>query len=255
VLAENLAYLDTLPDDARVLDVGGWAGPHNRADYVIDVMPYETRGILMPDGFGPGPERFSKDTWVIADLCGHEPWPFEDDFFDFAICTFTLEDLRDPIRTCQEMSRVAKAGYFEVPSVLDELTWWNPEGSGGPWVGHKHHHWLCTWEEGTLVFLHKSHSLHSNWRVRVPRRWADQLSLEERMLAKFWEGELPARERLAIGTYPYDELERAIRERFKPSPAELKAFELREKARGAAGRALAPLKRVATGALDRLGRG
>jgi hypothetical protein len=98
MLPENLAQLLQRPDDQLVLDVGGWAAPVNRADWVIDLMPYESRGVLMPGGFGPGPERFDAGRWVVADICSHQPWPFADDQFDFAICTFTLEDVRDPIR-------------------------------------------------------------------------------------------------------------------------------------------------------------
>jgi SAM-dependent methyltransferase len=219
MLPDALGQLLELPVDALVLDVGGWAAPLNRADWVIDLMPYESRGVLAPDGMGPGPERFTADTWVIADICSHRPWPFDDDFFDFAVCTFTLEDVRDPIRVCEELSRVAKAGYIEVPSLLDELTWMNPEAAGGPWVGHEHHRWLCTLEDGELVFLSKFHSLHARTRVRVPRRWAAQLTVEERVLAHFWEGSLPARERPAISSYPFDQLQEAIVERFGRAPS------------------------------------
>jgi hypothetical protein len=120
-------------------------------------------------------------------------------------------------------------------------------------VGHLHHRWICTLEEDELVFLPKWHSLHSNWRVRVPRRWADQLAYQERALAHFWEGELPAREQVALTLedYPYDEFERAIRERFRPSAAELRLKELRERARATAGRAGAPVRRAAGRVLNR----
>ncbi len=214
MLPEGLARLIQLPAEARVLDVGGWAAPVNRADWVIDLMPYESRGALAPEGVGPGPARFSKDTWVLADICSRRSWPFEDGFFDYAVCTFTLEDVRDPIRVCEELSRVARAGYIEVPSLLDELTWRNPEPSGGRWVGHTHHRWLCSLEDDELVFLPKWHSLHAHRRAQVPAHWASGLSWHERVLAHFWEESLPARERPAIDRYPFGELERAITERF-----------------------------------------
>jgi SAM-dependent methyltransferase len=221
VFPAGLERVLALGDEARVLDVGGWAAPVNRADWVIDLMPYETRGAMLPGGFGPPPERFSAERWVRADLCASAPWPFDDDFFDFAICTFTLEDLRDPIRVCEEMSRVAKAGYVEVPSLLDELTWMNPEAGGGPWLGHAHHRWLCTMEDGVLVFLPKHHSIHSHLEIRVSTRWG--LTTEDRLLAHFWEGSLPARERLAIDDYPFEELERVVRSRFGPMPPSWRA--------------------------------
>lgn len=240
---QHLARVLALPDHATVLDVGGWAAPVNRADWVIDLMPYESRGVLLPGGFGPGPERFSAERWIVADVCAHEPWPFADDFFDFAICTFTLEDLRDPLRVCEEMSRVARAGYIEVPSLLDELMWMNPEASGGPWLGHQHHRWLCTLEQGELVFLSKFHSLHSRRRVRVPPRWAKRLRVEERVLSHFWEGTLPARERPTIDEYPFEELERVVRERFQPSKAEMRVLALGGRAQRAARRAMRAAQR------------
>jgi SAM-dependent methyltransferase len=226
MLPEGHRRVLALPETARVLDVGGWAAPVNRADWVIDLMPYETRGALAPDGVGPGPPRFTAETWMVADICSHRPWPFADDFFDFAVCTFTLEDVRDPIRVCEELSRVAKAGYIEVPSLLDELTWRNPEPSGGQWVGHTHHRWLCSLEGDELVFLPKWHGLHANRRAQVPAHWASQLTSSERVLAHFWEGSLPARERAAIATYPDAELEAAIERRFGRTQGRLQ--ELRE---------------------------
>ena len=34
----------TIPDSAKVIDVGGGAAPFPRADYVIDAMPFEKLG-------------------------------------------------------------------------------------------------------------------------------------------------------------------------------------------------------------------
>jgi len=156
VVVESLErLLARLGDGDRVLDIGGWAAPLNRADWVIDLMPYETRGALPVGSFGPGPERFCADTWVQRDICAHDPYPFDDDFFDFAVCTFTLEDIRDPIWVCEEMSRIARAGLIEVPSLVDELSWNVPEFSGGPWVGHDHHRWLCFTGPNSIEFMHR----------------------------------------------------------------------------------------------------
>jgi ubiquinone/menaquinone biosynthesis C-methylase UbiE len=63
--------------------------------------------------------------------------PFEDKSVDFLICSHTLEDLRDPIRVCREINRVAKAGYIEVPSRAME-TIFGLEHRGYP--GYYHHH-------------------------------------------------------------------------------------------------------------------
>src|SRR5437763_12138274 len=134
--------LGMLSEEAVVLDVGGWADPFERADWVLDVMPYETRGLYEREGWtAPRPrddERFTQATWVQRDLCDRSPFPFADNQIDFAICSHTLEDLRDPVWVCSELARVAKAGYVETPSRLEEQSW----GVSGPWVGWPHHRWL-----------------------------------------------------------------------------------------------------------------
>lgn len=239
--------LSTLPEDAVVLDVGGWAAPLNRADWILDLKPYETRGAL--GSFGPGPERFSPDTWVIRDMCDHEPWPFADDQFDFVVCATTLEDVRDPIWVSREMARVAKAGYVEVPTILAELI----QGMQGPWLGHNHHRWMCrvAEEDNEIVFTHKPHNLHFDWRVRVTPPRAAQLDEEEHLQGLFWEGTFGAREQIHIDEpFPLDEYAALVRERFGPSQFELRLRDGRERATGKlhqlVGPARARLRRAVT---------
>ena len=63
-----------LPDDALVLDAGGWARPFSRADWVIDLGDYDTRARWGRDG-EEADERFTRETWARHDLCAREPWP------------------------------------------------------------------------------------------------------------------------------------------------------------------------------------
>ena len=64
------------------------------------------------------------------------------------------------------------------------------------------------------MFLSKAHSLHARRSVRVPPRWARELSDAERVVARFWEGSLQAREHRAIDSYPFEALERTVEQRF-----------------------------------------
>src|SRR5437660_900233 len=92
--------LDAIGPDDVVLDIGGWADPFARADWVLDRMPYETRGLYERMGWvqrAAEPERFTRETWIERDLCDREPYPFADNDVDFVICSQTLEDLRDPV--------------------------------------------------------------------------------------------------------------------------------------------------------------
>lgn len=181
-----------LADDDLVLDVGGWASPLARADWVIDLLPYETRGLYgEPD---PAAERFSAEAWVVRDICAREPWPFADDQFDFAICSHTLEDVRDPIWVCSELSRVARAGYVETPSRLEEQSL----GVAGPFAGWSHHHWLVDPVAGGLEFTFKPHALHADPAHHFTAAEGAELTDEERVVALFWRDELRARERIHL---------------------------------------------------------
>jgi hypothetical protein len=171
-----------LSDEDQVLDVGGWARPLARADWVIDLMPYASRGLY--GDADPEPERFSESTWVQRDFCDREPWPFADGQFDFVDCSQTLEDVRDPVWVCSELVRVASAGYIEVPSRLEEQS----IGVHGDWVGWSHHHWLVDVEPGRVRFVFKSHAVHGDQRFHFPREFGAALTAEERVQTLFWEG-------------------------------------------------------------------
>jgi hypothetical protein len=181
-----------VPDDASVLDVGGWGKPFRRADVVIDQMPYETRGLYGFDGNGP--ERFDAASWVRRDMCDREPWPFADRQFDFAICSQTLEDLRDPVWVCSELIRVAKAGYIEVPSRLEEQSL----GVQGPWVGWGHHHWLVDVTPTSIEFVFKPHVLHGKPGAHFPAGFVSHLADDERVEQLWWSDSFEYRERTFV---------------------------------------------------------
>ena len=194
--AHVAAVLSRITPSDRVLDVGGWARCFNRADYVIDKFPYETRGAHYGGTLGLGPqgggvERFSSGTWVARDLCDREPWPFPDHYFDYCTCSHTLEDIRDPLWVCSEMRRVAKAGYIETPSMAFELT--RGREPGVP-VGLSHHFWLVEVAGSTITFHPKLHSLHGDRRLSLPRDRGLALPADRQVAWLFWERDFEARE-------------------------------------------------------------
>ena len=179
-----------LSAEALVLDVGGWASPLARADWVLDLMPYETRGLYgEPD---PDPERFSAETWIVRDICDRQQWPFDNDQFDFAVCSHTLEDVRDPVWVSAELNRVAKAGYIEVPSRLEEQSL----DVQGPWVGWSHHHWLIDVSDDALDFVLKPHMLSGRAEFHFPAEFGAALGPLERVQTLFWRGAFRYRERI-----------------------------------------------------------
>jgi Methyltransferase domain len=173
-----------------VLDVGGWACPFNRAQWILDAEPFATRGYYRTFGGaasqGGEKEWFTSRTWVQRDICGREPWPFADKQFDFVICSHTLEDIRDPLWVCSELIRVGKRGYLEVPSRLAETCrgWEAPN-----LAGLSHHRWLIDFDSAakSVRFLMKYHMIHSHWRFSFPPSFLHSLPEEKRVQWLFWE--------------------------------------------------------------------
>lgn len=163
------AILERLGPTDVVLDVGAWACPFNRAQWVIDAQPYETRGFYRtfggPASQGGDRERFSRDTWIQRDICERHQWPFDDGQFDFVVCSHTLEDVRDPLWVCSELMRVGKCGYIEVPSRARESTM-GEERPGQ--AGLSHHRWLIEIAGNHIQFLPKWHMIHTSRRFHLP---------------------------------------------------------------------------------------
>jgi hypothetical protein len=123
-------------------------------------------------------------------------WRFPDKTFDFAYCGQTLEDIRDPIAVCKELSRIARRGYVKVPSVWIECTF---DVDVGPlthrYPGYEKHRWLVLVEEGEeLLFVPKQAWLclmefvprQQSLRYRTDQRiWTTAVHWEEDIRA--WE--------------------------------------------------------------------
>jgi hypothetical protein len=221
VFGRNVEQLLTeLRPGDLVLDVGGWACPFNRAQWVIDAEPYGTRGYYAsfggPRSQGPDEEWFTKNTWVQRDICDRAPWPFPDKCFDVAVCSHTLEDVRDPIWVCSELLRVAKRGYIEVPS-RDFESALGAERRGQ--AGLSHHRWLIDIEGARIRFLPKYHMIHADWRFHLPVSHLRRLSPESTVQWLWWEGKFEFEEVTIHGVNAQEaELQRFAQSR-RQSPA------------------------------------
>lgn len=226
MLAQNSELvLRRLNPTDLVLDIGGWAHPFNRANYVLDLEPYETRGyynrtfaIKNPiPPLGGAVEHFSRETWVQRDICDKTPYPFADKQFDFVICSHTLEDIRDPLWVCSEMMRISKAGYVEVPSRL----WESCRGHEPGIAGLSHHRWLIEIAGSSIRFLPKLHRVH-NWRYSLPKSVLRGLSGTDSVQWLFWEDSFEYSEVVLHGDAQLQELE-AFVQQHRPKSATLLA--------------------------------
>jgi hypothetical protein len=118
------------PADGLVLEVGPGQAPHPRADVVVDKYvadDFERKGAL----------DVSKPL-VVAD---GQQLPFAGRSFAYVLALHVLEHATDPTRFAAELSRVAAAGFVQVPTRVAELTF-----------GWPYHPWLIDREASELVF-------------------------------------------------------------------------------------------------------
>jgi Methyltransferase domain len=168
------------PPDGLVVEVGGGQRAHPRADVVID--KYVVDDFEREAGLGLDLSR----PLVVAD---GERLPLRDGAAAFVIALHVLEHAPDPAAFAAELSRVAPAGFVQVPSRLAELTY-----------GWPFHPWLIDLVDGELVFeprdgrsapagdlfhddLARS-ALHRLWFAAHRSRWH---------LSVAWQGELRVR--------------------------------------------------------------
>ncbi len=123
---------------ALVLDVGSGDKPHWRADVLLDRFIGDDHAGQRSGASSARVDRplFDADA---ADM------PFADAAFDYAICSHVLEHVVHPDAVIRELTRVAKAGYIEVP-----------EAASAKIVDFPSHLWWVTLQDGVLVFTAKS---------------------------------------------------------------------------------------------------
>ncbi len=185
--------LEALNENDLVLDIGGWDKPFNRANYVLDIQPYETRGFH--NSQGGVKEYFNKKTWIIHDISARKKFPFKDKQFDFVICSHVLEDIRDPIWLCSEMKRISKKGYIETPSIYSELT----KGYDNKnYVGYYHHRWLIDIKNNQITFRFKPHFIHNDKRYYLPKKYLKNLNEKEINSFLFWKDDFDFAEIIQI---------------------------------------------------------
>ena len=128
------------PVDAKalVLEVGSGGNPYFRSNVLLDAFEATQQRHWAP---------------LVADRCtvlgAVERLPFRDKSFDFVIASHVLEHSTQPEIFLQELQRVAKAGYIEVPDALMERL--NP---------YRDHRLEITVRNGTLVVRKKA-----SWRA------------------------------------------------------------------------------------------
>lgn len=96
----------------RVLEIGPGDSPYHRSDVLLE-LSYENDEDRIKQ-FGHINPLVSDKQVVFYD--GHK-FPFEDNSFDYVICSHVLEHIPNVDFFLSEIYRVAKRGYFEYPLI------------------------------------------------------------------------------------------------------------------------------------------
>ncbi len=119
-----------------VLDIGSGDKPLWRADVIADRYLKDDKQRFS------GPLVYDKrKLFIKADV---QNLPFKNKAFDFVFCSHVLEHVENPEKAIQELTRVAKRGYIEVPNAIADLL--NP---------FPPHLWHCFFIKNTLIFKQK----------------------------------------------------------------------------------------------------
>lgn len=165
----------------RVIDVGGGKEKHiedkfSRIAAVADILPppHEGYGVTLD--------------WFSGDLNLPEVW-YEilqhvqlNGKFDFAICSHTLEDLRNPLLVARMLPKIANAGLITFPSIHAEARRFEILGS---YRGYRHHRWIHkiveSEEQGPgilavpklALFEKRAFSALANWKNSEEELWVE----------------------------------------------------------------------------------
>lgn len=169
--------------DDLVLDVGSGDKPHWRADVLLD---------RYVDAAHAGQRSGRKAARVSRPLFDADAaaMPFADRAFDYSVCSHVLEHVVDPGVVIDELVRVSKAGYIEVP-----------EASSAKILDFPSHLWWVRREANTLVFTAKSSRYHDAeidayiQRAGIEQRLADLLDadFDHRIVSLRWVGSVKYR--------------------------------------------------------------
>lgn len=119
-----------------VLEIGSGDNPNTHSNILCD--RFITKNDERAGGFSVRIDR----PMIVADGMH---LPFRDRTFDYVIASHIFEHMDNPTGFAQEIMRVGKAGYIEVPSAISERVF-----------GWNFHHWYCFIRGGVLTFSPKT---------------------------------------------------------------------------------------------------
>jgi len=115
--------IKSIKDTDRVLEVGPGGTPHPRADVFLEKV-FDEEEAMAQRGYT---EELKTEKEIV--FYNGNKFPFKDNEFDYVICSHVLEHISsDQIEYfIAEISRVAKRGYIEFPTIYYDYIYNFPE--------------------------------------------------------------------------------------------------------------------------------
>lgn len=145
-------------DTDRVLEIGPGASPHPRSNVLLEKVFGSPEEHARQCGGTPAALTDKRTVYYDGTI-----FPFEDGEFDYVICSHVIEHVPFVESFCEEMFRVAKAGYIEFPLVYYDYVFDIAE-----------HVNLCYFREGVL-FYEKKESILPNSMKPIQTLWYSAL--------------------------------------------------------------------------------
>jgi SAM-dependent methyltransferase len=124
----------------RVLEVGPGGTPHNRSDVFLELKYVDEVQFRLQRG---DTDKLITNKPVF--FYDGQKFPFDDNEFDYIICSHVLEHVEDLNVFLEEIFRVAPRGYLEYPTILYEYIY-----------NFKYHKNLLKLNDNVLFYLKKS---------------------------------------------------------------------------------------------------
>lgn len=124
----------------RVLEIGPGATPFRRSDVFLERTYTSKEEYIAQTGHVGELQTDKKIVFYQGDT-----FPFQDNEFDYVICSHVLEHVDNPDLFLKEMQRVAKRGYLEFPTLYYDFLYNFPE-----------HTMLLNYKNDTIYWMPKS---------------------------------------------------------------------------------------------------
>lgn len=152
LVAEYIKEKKKINKNYKVIDIGG--GVMNKGDIDVDCL-FDLNNT----------QYLNSNIKIIKkDFCDKGAWDeLSDKEFDYAICTHTLEDIRDPKFVISQILRVSKKGYIAVPHKHRELSFSTHPNH----VGYPHHRWIFGFDNNKMFILPKSNMVDYLYKKKI----------------------------------------------------------------------------------------